>query len=129
MGTAEDWQEQVVAALSDVDGLLILNPRREAWDDSWEQRAADPRFAEQVTWEMDMLDAADIIALYLAPDTKSPVSLLELGLHARSGKLRVCCPDGFWRQGNVEMVCARYHVPLFETLEALICDLRASALT
>lgn len=126
MGAADDWQERVVAALSDVDGLIFLNPRREEWDDSWEQRAADPRFAEQVTWEMDMLEAADIVAMYLAPGTRSPVSLLELGLHARSGKLRVCCPDGFWRKGNVEMVCARYRVPLFDSLDALLANLRAS---
>lgn len=75
-----------------------------------------------------MLEAADIVAMYVAPETKAPVSLLELGLHARSGKLRVCCPDGFWRQGNVEMVCARYGVPLFDTLDALISGLRASVL-
>ena len=125
MGAAEQWQERVVGALSGVDGFVILNPRREEWDNSWEQRADDSRFAEQVGWELDMLDAADIVAMYLAPNTKSPVSLLELGLCARSGKLRVCCPDGFWRKGNVEMVCARYHVPLFETLDDLISDLRA----
>ena len=88
-----------------------------------------------MSWELDMLDAADIVVMYLAPDTKSPISLLELGLYARSGKLKVCCPDGFWRiccpegfwrRGNVEMVCRRYQIPLFETLEALIADLRAT---
>ena len=126
LGAAEDWQARVAGELSDVDGLVILNPRRDAWDASWRQRADDPRFREQVSWELDMLDAADLIALYLAPGTKSPVSLLELGLHARSGKLRVCCPDGFWRKGNVEMVCARYQLPLLETLEELIASLRSS---
>lgn len=75
-----------------------------------------------------MPEAVDIVAMYLAPETKAPVSLLELGLHARSGKLRVCCPDGFWRHGNVEMVCARYRVPLFGTLDGLISGLRASVL-
>lgn len=126
LGAAEDWQARVAGELSDVDGLVILNPRRDAWDASWRQRADDPRFREQVSWELDMLDAADLIALYLAPGTKSPVSLLELGLHARSGKLRVCCPEGFWRKGNVEMVCARYQLPLLETLEELIASLRSS---
>lgn len=126
MGTAEKWQERVVAALSGVDGLVILNPRREAWDHNWEQRAADPAFAEQVTWELDMLDAADIVAMYLAPGSMSPVSLLELGLHARSGKLRVCCPDGFRRKGNVEIACARFHVPLFESFDDFIAGLKAS---
>ena len=112
--------------MSDVSNLVILNPRRDGWDGSWEQRADNPQFFEQVSWELDMLDAADIVVMYLAPDTKSPISLLELGLYARSGKLKVCCPTGFWRRGNVEMVCKRYQIPLFENLDALIADLRAT---
>lgn len=124
MGQAEQWQEQVVRALSDARDLVILNPRRDDWDSSWRQRADDPRFFEQVTWELDMLDAADIVVMYLAAGTQSPVSLLELGLCARSGKLLVCCPAGFWRRGNVEMVCARHRIPLFGTLDDLVADLR-----
>jgi len=71
-----------------------------------------------------MLDAADIVVMYLAPGTKAPISLLELGLCARTGKLRVCCPEGFWRRGNVEMVCERYQIPLSATLDDLIAELR-----
>ena len=124
MGLAEQWQERVVRAMSNVSGLVILNPRRDDWDPNWEQRADNPMFAEQVGWELDMLDAADIVVMYLAAGTKSPVSLLELGLCARSGKLKVCCPEGFWRRGNVEVVCERYQIPLFATLDELIDDLK-----
>jgi hypothetical protein len=127
MGLAEQWQERVVSAMSGVSGLVILNPRRDDWDSSWEQRADNPRFSEQVEWELDMLDAADIVVMYLAAGTKSPISLLELGLFARSGKLRVCCPEGFWRRGNVEVVCRRYQVPMFATLDDLIADLKAAS--
>jgi hypothetical protein len=77
-----------------------------------------------VNWELDMLDAADIVVMYLAPGSKSPISLLEFGLCARSAKLKVCCPQGFWRRGNVEVVCMRNRIPLFETLDDLIADLR-----
>jgi hypothetical protein len=126
MGKAEQWQERLMRAMSDVSNLVILNPRRDDWDSSWEQRADNPQFFEQVSWELDMLDAADIVVMYLAPDSKSPISLLELGLYARSGNLKVCCPTGFWRRGNAEMVCRRYQIPLFETLDALIADLRAA---
>jgi len=125
MGLAEEWQERVVRAMSSVSDLVILNPRRDDWDSNWEQRADDPQFYEQVSWELDMLDAADIVVMYLAAGTKSPVSLLELGLCARSGKLKVCCPEGFWRRGNVEMVCRRYQIPLFATLDDLIADLES----
>jgi hypothetical protein len=92
MGQAEQWQQRIVAALSEAGDLVILNPRRDDWDDSWEQRADDPQFSEQVSWELDMLDAADVVIMYLAPGTKSPVSLLELGLCARSAPGRARTP-------------------------------------
>jgi hypothetical protein len=126
MGLAEQWQERVVRAMAGVSGVVILNPRRDDWDSSWEQRADNPQFSEQVEWELDMLDAADIVVMYLAAGTKSPISLLELGLQARSGKLKVCCPEGFWRRGNVEVVCRRYRIPMFATLDDLIADLKTS---
>jgi hypothetical protein len=124
MGKAGQWQERIADALADAGPLVILNPRRDDWDGSWEQRADNPQFFEQVSWELDMLDAADIVVMYLEPGTKSPVSLLELGLYARSGKLKVCCPEGFWRQGNVEVVCQRHQIPLFDSLDDLIADLK-----
>ncbi len=70
------------------------------------------------------MEAADVIALFFDPGTKSPISLLELGLWAkegggRDGKLIVCCPAGFWRRGNVQVVCAKFGVQLVETLEEL----------
>lgn len=126
MGRAELWQERVVAALSDAGNVVFLNPRRDDWDGSLEQKADNPQFFEQVSWELDMLEAADIVVMYLAPDTKAPISLLELGLCARSGKLRVCCPTDYWRRGNVEVVCKKYRIPLFESLDELIDDLHAS---
>jgi hypothetical protein len=55
--------------------------------------------------------------MYFHPETKAPISLLELGLHAASGKIIVVCPDGFWRKGNVEIVCTRYNIPMFNSLE------------
>jgi hypothetical protein len=123
MGEAEQWQRQVVDAMADVDNLVILNPRRDDWDSSWEQQAANAQFVEQVSWELDMLDAADIIVMYFAPATMSPISLLELGLYAKSGKLKVCCPSRFWRRGNVEVVCQRLSIPLFDNLEELLASL------
>jgi hypothetical protein len=59
------------------------------------------------------------------PETKSPITLLELGLHARSGKLVVGCPHGFWRRGNIEVVCARFGVPLFAEWDAFVAAVRA----
>lgn len=61
--------------------------------------------------------------MYFSPNTKSPISLLELGLFARSGKVRVVCPEGFWRKGNVDIVCQYYNIPLYENFETLKLDL------
>jgi hypothetical protein len=56
------------------------------------------------------LEKADKIIMYFDPKTKSPISLLELGLFSRSDKLMVICPDGFWRKGNVDIVCEKYNI-------------------
>lgn len=119
MGAAENWQTRLVASLTDMRGTL-WNPRRDNWDASWEQRESNPKFSEQVNWELDHLETADKIVLYFDPATKSPITLLELGLHAASKKLVVCCPDGFWRKGNVEIVCTRYGIPLMRSFEHLV---------
>jgi hypothetical protein len=119
MGQAEPWQAEVERALADED-VVILNPRRDEWDPSWEQSIRNPPFREQVEWEISGQELATVIAMFFAPATKAPISLLELGLFARSGKLVVGCPVGFWRRGNVEVVCARYAIPMVETLTELI---------
>ena len=119
MGAAEEWQARLTAALSQLP-ITILNPRRLDWDSSWEQRATNEQFSTQVNWELDGMDDADVIALYLARDAKSPITLLEFGLYARSGRMVVCCPEEFYRRGNVEIVCARLGVPLVETFDGFV---------
>jgi hypothetical protein len=109
MGSAEPWQDQIIERFN--ENVVFFYPRRDDWDSTWDHNS--DKFNEQVNWELDMLEDADIILLYFDPSTKSPISLLELGLYARSRKLLVCCPDGFWRQGNVRVVCERYNVPYF----------------
>jgi hypothetical protein len=119
MGQAEHWQTHAVQKLADVD-VLIFNPRRDAWDPSWEQTKDNPLFREQVEWELDGLAASDYVIMYFDPNTKSPISLLELGLFASARKLLVVCPEGFWRRGNVDIVCERYGIPQFLTIDAAL---------
>lgn len=119
MGAAANWQNDIKVLLQDTD-VVLYNPRRDDWDSTWVQKASNMQFNEQVTWEMDALDYCDKIVFYFDPCTKSPITLLELGLYAKSGKVAVCCPDGFWRKGNVEMVCNRHSVPLCDTLTELV---------
>lgn len=123
LGKAEDWQSEFERGLRDTQAV-VLNPRRDAWDASWRQSITDANLRAQVEWELTAQDMATWIAMYFDPSTKAPITLLELGLFARSGKVTVCCPDGFWRKGNVEIVCARYGVPIVPTRAALLADIR-----
>ena len=52
-------------------------------------------------------------------NSKSPITLLELGLFAHTGKLFVCCPKDFYRSGNVQIICNNYNIPMFDTIEEL----------
>ena len=67
---------------------------------------------------------ADCIFLYFDPNGLAPISLLELGLHAKSGKVIVCCPEGFWRRGNVQVVCDMYHIPLYGSISEAVEHVR-----
>lgn len=92
-GTAEKWQAKIIESVKKLD-LTLLNPRRKDWDTSWKESIENPPFKEQVNWELDALELADWIIFYFDKATKSPITLLELGLFATSKKLVVCCPKG-----------------------------------
>lgn len=130
MGTAEKWQEKVISELSSYD-VTIFNPRRDNWDPSWKQDFNNPQFFQQVSWELDALAIADIIVFYFDPSTKSPISLLELGMFVnRCNKtIFVCCPEGYWKKGNVDIVCCRAAVPVMKSLDALISLLKCTLAT
>jgi hypothetical protein len=119
MGQGEDWQALVEQAFRDLD-VIVLNPRRDAWDAGWEQSITHALFREQVEWELAGLEQATLVAMYFAPTTKAPITLLELGLRAAAGNVIVCCPDGYWRKGNVEIIRQRFGLPLVEKLDAMI---------
>ena len=118
MGTAPDWQADLMRKLSDLE-VVFLNPRRADWNPAWRPDAADPNFREQVQWELRALESADIIVMYFSPNSQSPISLLEMGLHARSGKLILLCPPGYWRKGNVDLTAVAYGIEQVDSMEAL----------
>ena len=117
MGKADYWQDEFTDSITN---SITLNPRRESWDSSWEQTIDNAIFKQQVEWELECLEKCAVIAMYLAPTSKAPISLLELGLFAHTKKLIVCCPDGYWRKGNVDIVCQRYGIPTVSTLNELV---------
>lgn len=119
MGKAVQWQECMAAFLSTLP-ITVNNPRRGHWDPDATQEAKNEAFRHQVEWELSALEEADVICFFFDVKTKSPVTLLELGLWARSGKVVVCCGKQFWRAGNVQLVCKHYGILLVETFEELV---------
>ncbi len=120
MGKAENWQNRVIEEMKD-DDVVFFNPRRTDWDSSWKQTKDDPQFSHQVKWELDHLEKADIIALYLAPGTVSPISLLELGMYLGSDKVIICCPEGFPRKGNIDITVEEYYgIKVHENFEEFV---------
>lgn len=117
MGSAEEWQKKVIADLS--SDWVILNPRRTDWDSTWEQKINNPQFKEQVTWELSHIERADLVLVYIDPATKAPITLLELGILSQIKPTRtiVVCPDGYWRKGNVDIICERYRLKQFINLD------------
>jgi len=125
LGAADNWQPRVTEIIEAYDETgFIYNPRRLDFQADALQVIENDYFREQVEWELDHISIADIVFMYLDPKSKSPVSLLELGYVSKTDKLIVCCPIGFWRKGNVEIVCSREGIPFFDKLENALAFLK-----
>ena len=106
MGKSVDWQKATCdwfRALPE-GRYLLFNPRRD----------------KGLSGEMsDFEHQVNILA-----SSKSPITLLEMGLFMRSGKLRVICEPGFYRYDNVRLTCARYGVPLYQNMDDFLKTMR-----
>jgi nucleoside 2-deoxyribosyltransferase len=126
MGSSEDWQTEIYNRLEelDVEGIIdynieVYNPRRNSWDSSWTQEQSNAEFNYQVNWELSNIEESDIIFFNILPDSKSPITLMELGLCAgKEKKSIVCCPDGFYRKGNVDVICTRYGIQQYQDIDS-----------
>ncbi|TWI01334.1 nucleoside 2-deoxyribosyltransferase-like protein [Flavobacterium tiangeerense] len=121
MDKAVDWQKECEEVLS--AKYVIFNPRRNEWNSDWEQSIDNVKFKEQVDWELNALEKADIIIMFFANNTKSPISLLEFGLYAQSNKMKVVVEENFWRKGNIDVVCEKYNIQQYKSLEELLQNL------
>lgn len=117
--TAEgDWREALTSALAHLP-VTIFNPLRLDWGADWGEDISCAPFREQVEWELDMQEKADLVVVYLHPVTDAPISLLELGLCAPSGRAIVFCPPGYSKRGNVQVLCHRFGLSIVATAEEL----------
>jgi hypothetical protein len=121
MGEAEPWQEWIIKDCKDITKLIFLNPRRVFWNKEVEQSKNNPEFSEQVGWELTAGQYSDLNVFYFDPSTKSPITLMELGISAAKfpEKTVVCCPEGYWRKGNVDVTCEYFNVKQVESIREL----------
>ena len=97
---AIDWRVALAASLSETN-ITVYNPYRVDWDNTWREDVNFPPYRQQVEWELDKQEKADMVVIYFHPATQAPISLLELGLCARKpGKAIVLCPQGYWKTGT-----------------------------
>ena len=127
MGYAVDWQAELIKQFEPTKNVTLYNPRRDDWDSSWTQTLDSPQFVEQVNWELDFMDHADIVFMYISGTSKAPISLLEFGriMALYPDKLVLCVEDGFYRRGNIEVMCNRQCIELHSDLKGAIyalCD-------
>lgn len=128
MGKASNWQEETITIIEKLQketkyfsDLIVYNPRRKDWDNSWEQKLINPNFYQQVNWELNALQKSQIIFFYFDANTISPISLLELGkFHT---KAIVVVNDEYLRKGNVDIFCEKYNVPIFNSIESALKNL------
>ena len=117
-GDSLNWQDKTIIELMNLgfDNINIYNPRREHWpsEDNHDE------IEYQIKWEQEHLDKSDLIVMVLLDDSKSPISLLEMGLYAKSNKLIVFCTPNFYRWDNVRLTCEKYHIPLIQDLHPVV---------
>lgn len=123
-GSVNPWAERIVSGMDvgDID-VQFLDPRRTDWDTSMECTRDNPEFHEQVDWELNGIKSANIVVFNFLPGSMSPVTMMELGYACATKHFRcvyVCCPQGFWCKGNVDIICERSLIKVFETEEELI---------
>lgn len=114
-----DWRETLSTLLSE-HRITIYNPYRADWDSTWREDINFAPYHQQVKWELEKQEQADMVVVYFHPATQAPISLLELGLCAQQpGKAIVFCPEGYWKRGNVQIVCQTFEIEMVESIEEL----------
>lgn len=81
IGQCSDWQAKAVAALA-LEDVALFNPRRVSFDNPWTRSASE----EQIRWEYDALQAADMIIFWFdGGPSAQPIALFELGVYGTRG--------------------------------------------
>ena len=62
-----------------------------------------------------------VVVVYLNAQAKAIITLLELGYVLGLGrKVIMGCEKGFWKRGNVDIICGRCGVDIYDTLDEVV---------
>lgn len=76
ISNCEDWQKSASKALSQLDDLTVINPRREEWK---MDKNEIEESTKQIAWEFAYIRKAKMILFWFTDDTLQPITLFELG--------------------------------------------------
>lgn len=65
-----DWRETLTSLLSEAP-ITIYNPYRADWDSTWREEISFAPYREQVEWELDKQEKADMVIVYFHPATQA----------------------------------------------------------
>ncbi len=119
------WQKRVVKALGDLD-VLVLNPRRDDWDESWEQCKNCEPFREQVLWEIKAQEDCDLLLYVYLKDSKAPITMFENGAWGTKKDCIMCVEEGFWKKANLDIYAEHFKIQNYSSLDDMIADLRTA---
>lgn len=100
---AHDWREALSTALSDVP-VTIYNPYRADWDSSWREDINFTPYREQVEWELEKQDKADIVVIYFHRPPRHRSVCSSLGsVRGFQERLSLSVPRGTGRGGMCKL--------------------------
>lgn len=110
MGAGIKWHRQVAEQIYHVLSAKIKDntkmPELEFYNPRRTKDFTPEMEIPQIKWEQERLARADYIFMYIQPNSKSPISLLEFGEFIKSGKLYVYCEPTFYRYHNLALTAA-----------------------
>lgn len=110
MGAGIKWHRQVAEQIYHVLSAKIKDntkmPELEFYNPRRTKDFTPEIEVSQIKWEQEHLAKADYIFMYIQPDSKSPISLLEFGEFIKTGKLYLYCEPSFYRYRNLELTAA-----------------------
>ncbi len=103
-GSAINWQKEVCKYI--FEDICVYNPRMTIWNPD----ASKEELRFQIAWELEAQEESDECLYYIAKNSISPITLLEIGLFHK--KARVYCDLEYFRHINISATCGRYKIPL-----------------